>query len=84
MHDPVDQPSIQPSSGTPSAGGEPDCATQTTAISSHAMPLIRLDQSPAIEPEKGLDHGIDDRVICQESCEESCAKTPLVTPTMWR
>ncbi|BAM88198.1 hypothetical protein S58_21920 [Bradyrhizobium oligotrophicum S58] len=76
MHDPVDQPSIQPSSGTPSADSGLDSAAQATAV-----PLIQLDQSPAIEPETNHDHAADDGGSLHENGHH---KRPLATPTMWR
>jgi hypothetical protein len=81
MHDPVDQPSHEPSSDIHRAGGEPHTATQTLAVPSPAVPLLQLDQSPAIEPEAGLDHASGDHDATRQ---EDCDKPSLVIPTMWR
>jgi len=75
MHDPVDQPSIQPSSVKPAADGEMDSTAQATAV-----PLIQLDQSPAIGPETNLDHVADHHGSIPADGHD---KRPLATPTMW-
>ncbi|GLH77255.1 hypothetical protein SSBR45G_21630 [Bradyrhizobium sp. SSBR45G] len=74
MHDPADQPSIQPSSDPPGGNGELASVTQAASGA-----LIQLDQSPAIEPE--TNPAADGRSKMSKGGRH---KRPLATPTMWR